>query len=376
MPDLICSAAFGTFMTTSLLPLVAQAAIGTMGLVAISFMFGRALNNPKLTLWSKTEVVQLGVSLATIFIIMFTVNAFCAINLSEIAAIFDIPSVGSVNIYQGALTYLQEALQYSHNAMRVVRYHLQAYTVMSFLNAFICDFSTGNIGWGCFFGYGGDNQQPLGGFGAETAALNVAFNGTIMSYFSALNSLFILLFVYRGFVFLFLPIGIFLRAMPYLRGMGSLFIALALSFLLVFPFMLSVFYLMGAVLVDRGNNYNAMPLPIEDGHDSATGPYYDEKVFPDKASGSDQFFAVSTCGEGYVRSCYLSADGCQCNPITAGGDTDIKDNTPGALAFAGYAFIAAVFFPTVALLATIASVAYVARLFGEEIDLSRITQLV
>jgi hypothetical protein len=46
------------------------------------------------------------------------------------------------------------------------------------------------------------------------------------------------------------------------------------------------------------------------------------------------------------------------------------------MAFAATAFIAGVFFPTLALLATIASVTYVARLYGDEIDLSRLTQLV
>jgi hypothetical protein len=362
MPDLICGTAFGTFVTSTLLPIIATAAVTTIAFIAVSFMLGRVLNNPKLTLWAKTEVVQLGVSLGTIFMITFSVNTFCAINLAEIANIFGIPAVGSVNIYDGALAYMKDATLYSHNAVNVVRYHLQAYTIMSFLNAFICDFATGSIGWGCFFGYGGDNQQPLGGFGAQTAALNVAFNSAIMSHFSALNFLFILLFVYRGFVFLFLPLGLFLRAMPYLRGLGSLFISLALSFLLVYPFMLSIFYLMGDVLVDRANSYNAMPIALS---------HYNEQPFPDRENGADQFFAVSTCGEGYVKSCYLNTGGCNCF-----GSTDIKDNTPGAIAFVAYAFIAAVFFPTIALLATIASVVYVSRLFGEEIDLSRITQLV
>jgi len=52
------------------------------------------------------------------------------------------------------------------------------------------------------------------------------------------------------------------------------------------------------------------------------------------------------------------------------------DNVTGAIIFAANAFIAAVFFPSVALLATIASVVYIARLYGEEINLSRITQMV
>ena len=349
--DIICGPEFATFFGTTVMPFVAYAAVVTATIIAVSFMAGRFLNNPKLTLWSKTEIVQLGISLATIFIITTTVNTFCLIDVSEVANIFGLPDPGSKNVYDAAKDYLEGAALYSHNAMTVVRYHLQAYTVLAYLNAFICDFSTGNIGWGCLFGYGGENQQPLGGYGVHTAALNIAFNSVIIAHFTSLNFIFILLFVYRGFVFLFLPLGIFLRAMPYLRGLGSLFVSLALSFLLIYPFMLSVFYLMKDVIFD-GDDFT--PLPVGMGS-------YDESVFPDAEGGAEQFFAVSTLGEGYVKDRYFGSD---------------KENPTGAIAFAANAFIAAVFLPTIALIATIASVTYVARLFGEEVDLSRITQLV
>lgn len=349
--NIICGPEFSAFFGTTIMPFVAYAAIITATLIALAFMVGRAINNPKVSLWAKTEIIQLGISLGAIFIITTVVNTFCVIDVREVATIFGLPDPGSHNIYDAAKDFLKGAALYSHNAVSVVRYHLQAYTVLAYLNAFICDFSTGNIGWGCLFGYGGENQQPLGGYGVQTAALNIAFNSALISHFTSLNFIFILLFVYRGFVFLFLPLGIFLRAMPYLRGLGSLFISLAMAFLIVYPFMLSVFYLMKDTLFD-GTDYTPMPIGMGS---------YDESVFPDAENGAEQFFAVSTLGEGYVKDRYFGSD---------------KENPTGALAFAANAFIVAVFFPTIALIATIASVTYVARLFGEEIDLSRITQLV
>jgi hypothetical protein len=158
-----------------------------------------------------------------------------------------------------------------------------------------------------------------------------------------MNFLMILLFVYRGFVFLFLPLGVFLRSMPYMRPFGSLMFAVAMSFLIVYPLMLGIFGLMSDVILDA-------PVDVGD---------YDEHVFPESEEGAE-ILGSSFGGEDYVYDNYL------------GG----IDNVGGAMAFAATAFIAGVFFPTLALLATIASVSYIARLYGDEIDLSRLTQLV
>lgn len=346
---------FGGFFSGTILPLVAYATLATSIIIAFGFMLGRLLSNPKVSLWAKTEVLQLFISVFSVFFLLATLNAFCAIKMNEVASIFDLPEASDLDVYDAAQEYLREAALYSHNALTVVRYHLEAYTILSYLNAFICDFSTGSIGWGCLFGYGGESQQPLGGYGGTMAALNIFFNATLMAHFTALNFLFILLIVYKGFAFIFLPLGIFLRSMPYMRSFGSLMIALALSFLIVYPFMLGVLYLMGGALVDRGTGY--APTGISMGS-------YSENVFPansEGAGGGWSAFASTIAGESYVRENYFS-----------GGN----ENVPGAIGFAAYAFIAAIFLPSAALLATIASVAYLARLYGEEIDLSRITQLV
>ncbi|MFH1393440.1 MAG: hypothetical protein ABIH29_01010 [Candidatus Micrarchaeota archaeon] len=349
---------FSDFLTTTIFPLAAIAAITTGMIIGVSFLLGKLLNNPKLTLWSKTEILQVLISLGVVVFLGTTINTFCAIDLGDVANIFEVPVSATDppdSIYDAAETYLVEAALYSHNSMSVVRYHLKAYTILSYLSVFSC----GPLR--CLFGYSGTNTQPFGGFGAYMAAMNIFFNSTLMAHITVLSYLFLLMFIYRGFVFLFLPMGIFLRSMPYLRGFGALLMSLAICFLLVYPLMLSILYLMGDVLVDR---------PDYAPDSTLMNDYVrNERIFYDRGGTNS-----AATGWGLAASMWLSMPG--------GEETFEESYLPGggkpteAIMFAASAFIAAFFMPTVALLATIASVSYVARLMGEEIDLSRITRMV
>lgn len=349
---MICEATFDSFLTGTVIPLTAYASVVTSIIIGLAYMVGNATNNPKLIVWGKTEIIQLILSVASVFILIAITNFFCGLNMVDVAGVFGVDSPsGSLSMYGSAMEYLKGAAKYAHNAMTATRYHLEAYTILNFLNAFMCDFNTGGIGWGCLFGYSGENQQPFGGYGAVIAGLNIFFNSSIISFFTAMNFIFILLFVQKGFVFVFLPLGVFLRSMPYLRSFGSLLISIAISFSTIYPLMLGVFWIMSSALIDPPGNYPP-------GMDK----YLDERVFPrqEGAASAGASVAASFTGGDQVEKTYFPSG----------------DNVPGVLAFAANAFIVAVFLPTTALLAAIASVAYLSKLYGETIDLSRITQLV
>ncbi|MBI5228293.1 hypothetical protein HY988_06900 [Candidatus Micrarchaeota archaeon] len=350
----LCSPDFGKFIMGTLVPLSFYAAIATAGLMAFVFMIARMISNPRLLVWVETEILQLGISCFSVAMIVLVVNSFCGLDFSSLGSVFGIPNIPKANLYQAAAMYLNESAIYSHNAMTVVRYHLEAYTVLSYFNAFNCDFTVAGsaFGFGCFFGYGGENLQPFGGYGAYMAALNIFFNSTVISYFTAMNSIMILLFTYKGFAFFFLPLGIFLRSMPYLRPFGSLLISISLAFLIVYPLILSILYLTGDVTVERVNGYFAK-VPGPDLKD-----FYNEAEISSKSGAGQSLQALG--GKDVVFKSYFPNG----------------DNPIGAMIFAGYAFIAATFLPTVALLGTLASVAYIAHLYGDEIDLSRVVQLV
>jgi len=349
----ICTADFTTFMNTTIMPITALASVITAVTIGLGYMIGQFLGNAKATTWAKTEVVQIVMSIASVTFIIILLNSFCAINMEGIKSIFNInpaenlpcgsAPAGSTSLYAGALDYIKSAACFCHSAMSVVRYHLEAYTVLSNLNLFECSLSTGGIGWGCLFGYSGTYQQPLGGYGAVMSALNVIFNSSMVSYISSLNFLFILLFVYKGFVLFFLPLGVFLRSMPYLRTFGSLLISVALAFFVVYPLLLAIFGLMGDGIfaVPEGLNVSK----------------YDESVF----ESTTQAAGIVTGHPEFVRDTYF--DGGREKPIEA-------------IEYASAALVAGVFLPTAALLATIASVRLIAKILGEEIDLSRIVQMV
>ncbi|MFN7991136.1 MAG: hypothetical protein U0R44_03170 [Candidatus Micrarchaeia archaeon] len=343
MVDACGISGFNDLMNGVIIPLSALSVATTMSIIAVSYMLSQVLSNPKLSLWAKTEAVQVTLSLFTVVLLIGVMNGFCSIKMDTVAPLFGL-TADSIDIYTAAQHYLVDAGYYSLRATAVIRYHLEAYNILAALSVFECEFG----GIGCLFGYSGTSLQPLGGYGAEQAALNFFFNSSIMSTLTALNFLFILQFVYKGFVLLFLPLGVFMRSMPYLRGFGGLMIAVALSFLIVYPLLLSIFYLMEPVLVDKPN-YQPQDFSA----------FYDEGVFDEK-NGAGQSVEAAVMGAGAVVDSYFPSGQ---NPI-------------GAMQFGAYAFVAAVLMPTAALLGTIGTIAYVARLYGEEIDLSRIVQMV
>jgi hypothetical protein len=341
---MVCSiAGFENIINNSIIPLASLASVTTAIIIGVTYMISQAISNPKLSLWAKTEAVQLFLSAITVVMLITVMNSFCSIKVNDVGALFG-KTADSISIYEAAQTYLVDAAYYSQRALVVVRYHLEAYNILAALNVFECIFN----GLGCLFGYSGDTIQPLGGYGAHMGALNIFFNSAIMSTMSALNYLFILQFVYKGFVLMFLPLGIFMRAMPYMRTFGALLIAVTISFLIVYPFILSLFYLMEDALLDK---------PEYQPEDFSS--YYGEASKFGDASGSGQSAGAGVYGADYVIDEYFPSG----------------DRPAGAIAFAVYAFIGAVFMPTAALLATIGSTVYITRLYGEEIDMSRLVQM-
>ncbi len=358
----VCSPGFDTILNGPILDICAIASAAGIMIIVFGYYIGQIISNPKVTVWAKGEIIQILMSVASVALLLFLVDSFCAINMGDVASIFGVPigSDYSGSVYSAAQAYLTNTLIYSHTALMMVRYHLEAFTILSQISMFSCDlrqppisvfgvFTIPAIGWGCFFSYSGTQGPALGAYSSVMGPLNLFFNSTLVAYLTTLNFLFILMFIYKGFVLFLLPFAIFMRSMPYMRSFGSLLIALALSFMVIYPLMLAILGMMTDVLLSPPQN---------------VAPFLDENVFPNNAGASAlgaSTAAALSSGAAYFEKLYFP-----------GG----VDNAAGAIAFAAYAFIAGVFLPTAALLAALASVNYLARIYGEEIDLSRLLQMV
>lgn len=343
----VCSSDFITLLNSDIYPLAALAAVSGVGIIVISHMYAKATRNEKMLEWSKTEIIQIIISIIASVLIVQVINGFCGIHMDSIGNFFGFPSTVTGNIFAGAKSYLVSAADFTHKSVIAQRYYLAAFNMLDFHSLWSCD-------WFCLFGASGHSVNYDAGYASVAPGVNLSFSTSLFSYLSTLNYLFILLFIDSGLVLFFLPLGIFLRSMPYMRTLGSLFIALSLSFMIVYPTVLASFSLVFDslfIVPPLMNCYINDETKVED-IGGFTGSLdfgsYTDNVFVEDSSCSDDI-----------------------NPFEG---ADPQEFEP--MKFAGSAFLAGVFFPTIAMLAAIASLRFITRMLGEEIDLSRVVQMI
>jgi hypothetical protein len=355
-------------------------AAALMGIIiAITYMLGTIINNPKLNLWCKTELLQLFVSIAVVIITFQIITAFCAINLVDIGNLFGFSGgTGQISLYSGAEGYLVSAGDYIHMVLNSARYTLGAYNILETFGRYLCLNSNNPISgflniifclFGNFLSIGGGTGtavSPDAGHSLAAPGLSVAFNSLQFSYLSTLNYLFILKYIYSGFALFFLPLGIFLRSVPYMRTLGSLLMSVSICFVTVYPLVLSVFYLdllsASPVLTPVSP---ALLYACEDiGSKVGVGDMFSSSL-------AGNVFSVTNANAFNYHDLILGWGFLEGPATTAVGDQSFE-----IIKLAGNSFLIGVFIPSLALLSAVAAVSYVNRFLGEEIDLSRIVQMV
>jgi len=341
---------FANIFFNNILILCAVSSIATAGLIALSYMIGQIFSNPKISLWSKTEIIQLFFSLVSIFFIIIFVQSFCSLNIGAVSELTTIPSTETISIFDAAEKYFLKSGAYIHTALNIEQYQLMSYNMLLLRGRYDCSFGP----LLCLFGNSMISYSPYAWASVSMGILNISFNSTLIAFMSNLSFFFVLKYAASGFVMLFLPLGIFFRSLPYLRSLGSLFIAVAFSFMIVYPLILSVFYLILDDVIDIAK--------IDDVLESKYG---DPQWVIDKSDASSVVYASFDLGTDDYIDNFLEADSSTRSRL----ETEI-------FKIAGGSFIFGVFIPTLALLGAVVSVSYIGKLLGEEIDLSRIMRMV
>jgi len=345
-------------MSNYLLPLVAMASVVTGMIIGFGYMIGQLLNDQRVTLWAKTELFQLFISVGSVVLLGVIMSAFCSLNIQNIAPLFPLEhsSLPDYSVYDAAEAYLSASARYTHSALKIARYHLGGYQLGQMHSLWRCgqkwesDADQASNFFLCLFGsilgFGGGSGvsvSPEAGYSMISAGVQLSYSTLSFTLLSIMNYRFILEYTYNGFALFLLPLGIFLRAMPFLRGLGSLLMSVSICFLTVYPLVLSIFYLdfvfEGVLATEMDRHYENKSL------DGALEWY--QLLNPFQVSVHDNIFDDSDRGQEFEIMQYTSS-----------------------------AFIMGVFIPTLALLSTIASIMYLNRYLGVEIDLSRIVQMV
>jgi len=345
----VCST-LSTFLENNIFFLIGLISLLSTSIIVIMYLLGSALSNAKLLVWSKTEIIQLIISVISVLLIIVIINGFCSISPDSIYALTSLSPnqqphhINGSDLFEGATTFMIKSTNYTHTVLKIERFHLMAYDYLSMRSVWDC----GGIldCWGSSVGLSGKSYAwaPY-----LSSGFNLAFNSALLSYISSLNFLFILQYINTGFVLLFLPLGMILRVTPFMRRLGSLFIAIAFSFMIVYPLLLTSFNLLS------GTIFNYV--------DNSILSYADES----KLMGFD-------FGDAYMSSHNTDSPGSD----SYLGKYIFKNGRKEGIAFqlVGRSLLVGIFFPTLALLASIASVGLVSKELGEEINLSRIVQMV
>ncbi|MFH2106247.1 MAG: hypothetical protein ABII22_03225 [Candidatus Micrarchaeota archaeon] len=329
-------------MTGSVLQLMAIASITLVLILALFMMYSKSISNEKLDIWSRTELVQLFISICFVVLFGIIVTSYCALTSDSLAIFVEGGTQKpNLNIFEASEAYLLETAQYSHQALNVNRYYLEAFEMFKTRNRQLCADAM------CLFGYTGDSWSPYAGLSPVAGAFYVSFNTTLFSFLSALNFLLILKYILSGILLFMLPLGTFMRSVPFMRKFGALLMSVAISFIFIYPLILSVFYLLPKDVLFWEVNHDVFTEYQSD--DLIAGKSNFDILADSFEMGQDEFMDVLLpVGTHYEVPLYL----------------------------AGMSFIASVFIPSFALLAAIGAVSYVTRFLGEEVDLSRVIQMV
>ena len=328
-PQLFC----GTFSSLEgFTPIMLSAAVLLFLLIGVVYMIGQVLNDPKLLVWCKVELVQGVISVIFIALFLYLINLFCTIRVGDVASLFGAvqgKADYSLSVYQGAEDYLRYASRIAYASTVTARYYIGSVEIMASYSTWECPI------W-CFFSVGGTGTQVIDGAGAAymSAGFGLLLNSSMMAMFSALMHVFFLRYVGSGLFLMLLPIALIARSLPFLRNFGSLLMAVLFSFYVVYPLMLSAFYI---VLFD------SMAIPS----------------IPDE-NALAQAFSISGWLTG-AQSSTVSVTSSQISTLAG---------------ITAQSFMHGVFIPTLCLITATAAAAYAARLMGEELDLSRLTQMV
>lgn len=324
-----------------------------LALVAIAYMVGNALSHPQLLDWAKMEFMQAIASVLMFALIVFLITQVeCRMSVAEPAKWFGFANAPDVSMMAYAQSYLQNIMEEVHLTIVSIRYEMGILNVRASFNNYVSE---------GFIGGKGVSISPYSGDYTTNGTMNMLLNLNSTFMLSALFEYFSLFFFASasGLFVLFVPVGLFLRSMPFMRGTGATLIAIGAAFYIFYPLL---FAMIGLASNSAGiNNYAATQMPSSLGSDAAQK--IDSIVQMEQKLANNKRDAY-TGGEDSLPKPMLQYEG--------GKNVDV----PKYFLMTSYNFIRAVMLPTIALVITAMFAKDLAALLGEELDASRIAQLV
>jgi len=345
------------------------AVLAMFAIIALAYIGGEAAQSPRMLTWAKSEAVQAFASLAIASVLLFVVFAMCNLRVGELQAVFGLSSMPKIyqdapspysggldSLYAGAMRYTENLAALALGNVASLRYDLGAYELRTSFNTFECD----GI---CIFSLSSTSVSYFGGESMNLAVTNNLLGIATVSYLSVIFQYFTLVYIYSGLFLTFLPLAIIIRSVPFMRHFGGSLIAIFVALYVMYPLMLVADAYVAPGLVPQG------PPVTMCGRD-----FLNCQGIGVFSTGAKQ---GAVCSQG-TDPCYgkESEKGME-NSWQQSAMSDLSPNTLGrAISFNVLIFLAAVFLPALNFIVIAAFGRELSRLLGEEVDMSRLGQMI
>ncbi|MEM2137788.1 MAG: hypothetical protein QW568_01755 [Candidatus Anstonellaceae archaeon] len=349
------------------------AAIGMGCIIALAYMLGEFLQNPKLLTWAKTEAGQVVLSAAIVVILLWALSTMCTVRVKEVSAlagINELPKIytgaaENLPLFSGALLYLENLAGAGLSNLAALRYNLAGYELRTSYSKYICDSV-------CLFSLSSVNEATYGGETMHLAITNNLLGVGTASYLSVLFQYFTLIYIANGLFVQFLPLAIILRSVPFMRHFGGALIAIFVALYILYPAMLVA----DAYVAPAFTKYTGTITAYDRGY----GCRGLQDVFSTIGGGVSCISTTASCGFLGLGTCTLKEDNIQDMVSLWEAQDSLEDIKPGGLAQSVrlnvLIFLAAIFLPAINFIVIAALARDISRFLGEEADISRLGQMV
>lgn len=364
----------------------------TLVVIAVAYALGQVLSNPQFNVWAKTEIFQVFVTFFFVILVLFLSDSLCHFEYGSLAGLApeEMNPLGASNPYAYANPeilpednvinasgkYLANVANFIKTEMRAAR---SLYGVAEEASRYSRTPCMPAITF-CLYGTSGYTARPFSGMSSWVQVLGFSLYTDTASYLTVLIQMGFLAFISGGGIMSYLPLSIIFRSLPFMRQLGGGLLAICIALFLVYPGLLvaeSLFWNPYQMIGDGWGTLSDAAGGIDRGFEYVSGGDYATGVANALIVGGalsviDLAAAIAISVAGGIVSAILAIVSAASDQWTLSG---FHDAVQVSLQASAISFLSATFLLSLNIIAIGASARELGRLLGQEVDLSRLMQV-
>ncbi len=213
-------------------------------MIGMAYALGQALSNPRLNVWAKGEIFQVFISVFLVLLILFLNDSFCGFQYSSLSGLSSVetasytspPISGNEPVFDAAEKYLMNIGAFASESMRAVR---SANGLMEIASKYSKSPCVPPVGL-CLLGQNSLTRRPYSEGTLWMQIGGLALYTDTVSYLTVLIQIAFIEFITSKGIMLLLPLAIIFRSLPFMRQLGGGLIAIGVAIFLIYPGLLVV----------------------------------------------------------------------------------------------------------------------------------------